>query len=251
MLTFIIPSRTDVLADNLLVSLKHSSPESKYAVIIADNGLSPELRKKHSEVMFVDTPEPFSFAVAVNGAVRHAKPGADLALLNDDVTIESDGFVASLEQILVQAKVQGYGVVSPIIDGGVGNPDQCRVPETREIVLTRNPLCFVAVVIPRPVWDELGGLDEGFPGYGFEDTDFDRRVVESGWKLGVAGSARVRHGYEQHSHSVTFMGRFGADRCAQLYRASEQVFKAKWGDGPQLGAYAQGGPEVHQPIVAG
>ncbi len=237
MLTIIIPTCTDFLADRLLVSLKLSSPTLNCSIIVADNGLSAQARNRYPYVTFVDTPEPFCFARAVNNAATYAKPGSDLVLLNDDVIVKSDNFTSSLERMLNIAKVQGFGLISPIIEGGVGNPDQSQDIPAREIRLTRKPICFVAAVIPRPVWDALAGLEEGFPGYGFEDTDFNRRVVNAGWKLGCTGAATVQHGDEANAHSVTFFKKFGKEKYGQMYMEAKKAFEAKWGQGPQLGNY--------------
>ena len=75
-------------------------------------------------------------------------------------------------------------------------------------------------------------LDESFTGYGWEDTDYNRRVVEAGWKLGVTGSAIVKH----HAHS-TYRSMYGLDKHTEMYYAAQKIFVDKWGEGPQLGAY--------------
>jgi len=52
---------------------------------------------------------------------------------------------------------------------------------------------FYCAAIKRVVWDELGGLDEGFGlGYG-EDSDFCIRARKAGYKLSVVGSGVCDH----------------------------------------------------------
>ena len=248
MLTIIIPTCTDTLVNKLLMTLRVSSPAPGYQVTVADNGLSAETREKHSDVTFVKVTEPFSFARAVNEAVRWSQPHSDIVVMNDDVVVQSERFVESLEQALALARSHGFGVISPIIRGGVGNPDQAKTVPQGEIHLTRKSVCFVTAAVPREVWNELGGLDEEFLGYGFEDTDFCRRVVEAGWKLGVTGAARVEHGDGEQTHSVTFIKKFGGEKFEEMFQEASNVFKKKWGDGPQLGAYETGRALVDRPI---
>lgn len=47
----------------------------------------------------------------------------------------------------------------------------------------------------RETWDRLGGFDEGYEGYGGEDTDFAFRAREAGIALVWVGGA---HAYHQH-----------------------------------------------------
>lgn len=42
----------------------------------------------------------------------------------------------------------------------------------RYVAKTYTQMCSSVVVIPRPLWDTIGGFDEQFAGWGFEDTAF-------------------------------------------------------------------------------
>lgn len=42
----------------------------------------------------------------------------------------------------------------------------------RYIAKTYNDMCSSCVMVPRPLWDAVGGFDEAFRGWGFEDTAF-------------------------------------------------------------------------------
>lgn len=234
-LAVIVPTRTDAFLDKLVASLRHSSDPSEYDLIIADNGLSASCRNRYPEATIVDTPDPFSFAVAVNAAVKRSQPGADLFIVNDDIEILTPDVIKSTQKALFLAKNLGIGVVSPVVmSGAVGSIDQTVVPE-HALAVTQEPLCFVAVAIPRAVWNALGGLDESFPGYGYEDTDFCRRVAESGWMLGVTKLVGVSHGNVEHSHSSTFLRRF-PDEYQKMSSEAYSAFVKKWGPGPGLGA---------------
>lgn len=45
----------------------------------------------------------------------------------------------------------------------------------------------------REAWEELGGWDEEFYPVWFEDVDFCRRLLDSGWKIRLAPGARALH----------------------------------------------------------
>jgi GT2 family glycosyltransferase/predicted O-methyltransferase YrrM len=249
LLSIIIPTCTDSLLSSLLMTLKVSSPEPTYQVIVADNGLSAATRKRYPDVVFVEVPDPFCFSRAVNLAAANATPGSDVCLINDDVVIQSERFVESMERALIKAKAEGFGVISPITAGGVGNQDQTWEVRPDEIWLTRITLCFVCVAIPRAVWDEVGGMDEDYIWYGFEDNSFCRCVVDAGWKLGVTGAAKVKHGNGAIPHSTTYKRKFNPGELDAISIKAREVFQQKWGYGPRLGDYDLGGPAVDRVIV--
>lgn len=69
------------------------------------------------------------------------------------------------------------------------------------------------------VWESTGGFCEEYVGYGGEDTDFARLVVESGAELGWDGDARAYHQYHpvesppvRHLDAILRNGGLFADR---------------------------------------
>ena len=65
------------------------------------------------------------------------------------------------------------------------------------VVETTNPGLFwsLAFAVRASTWDRLGGFDEGFDGYGAEDTDLAFRAAEAGVKVLLAG---VPPAFHQH-----------------------------------------------------
>lgn len=49
------------------------------------------------------------------------------------------------------------------------------------------------LMVPRAVWQELGGFDEGFHPLWFEDVDFCRRAVDVGYRLYYEPRAVAKH----------------------------------------------------------
>ncbi|MBU2956051.1 galactosyltransferase-related protein [Paracoccus sp. 1_MG-2023] len=83
--------------------------------------------------------------------------------------------------------------------------------------------CFWSLnfAIHRQDWDEAGGFDEGYVGYGGEDTDFGRILHEKGIAIWWLKGARVYHQYHPHCmppiHQVPSVVR------------NAEYFASKWG----------------------
>lgn len=61
------------------------------------------------------------------------------------------------------------------------------------------------LMVRRSVWQEVGGLDEGFFPLWFEDVDFCRRIHDCGWTLYYAPEAVAKHtGGHSLSHIVLY-----------------------------------------------
>lgn len=240
MIAILTPSKTDTYIDRLVASLDRSEPNLKrptrYRLIVGDNGLTEACRARHPTVEFVNVPRPFVFSKAVNLCAEKAA-GCDLLVMNDDAAMASGGAIKVLEDVARRVTSPTFGILSARIDGGAGNEDQMQIVPPGEIRLTRKCVCFIAALIPAHIWSQIGPLDERFEGYGWEDTDYCRRVVEAGYSLGIIGAVVATHGYRDMAISGTFRPTFGLEKQTQLYHQNRELFEAKWGDGPQLGVY--------------
>lgn len=76
-------------------------------------------------------------------------------------------------------------------------------------------------------WHRSGGFCEDYVGYGGEDTDFARVVVDAGLGLGWVGSARAFHQW----HAVS---RPPVEHVVDIVRNAE-IFRRRWGATPMLG----------------
>ena len=89
-------------------------------------------------------------------------------------------------------------VLSARVDGRVSEDIQ-RMNNPTGILRTRR-LSFVCVWLNYKVWEEVGGLDERFTGYGGEDWDYCEKVIAHGYELAVASMCTVDHtGHEAYS----------------------------------------------------
>lgn len=231
----LIPSRTDEYLDRCLKSLHDEQPGSLLdaPVIVGDNGISPHCRTSWEQfgVTFVDVRRPFVFAQAINTCAANAPLNADLLILNDDTTMVTRDWLTILQGLLDDTRstyLERYGMLSLMIDGGVGNEDQ--KVRSRPLLVQESPrvICFVAVVVPRAVWDVVGPLDERFTGYGYDDNDYNIRVRRAGFKCGVLGAVTVTHGVAGYAHSSTYAKVHGPAGWDSLYNLNREIFGAKY-----------------------
>lgn len=89
----------------------------------------------------------------------------------------------------------------------------------------------LSFAIDRASWARSGGFDEGYVGYGGEDTDFARRLDRVGVPIWFSGRARAFHQYHpvssppiEHVEAI----------CRNAVR-----FRRTWGDWPMAGWLAE------------
>src|SRR4051794_18130428 len=149
-------------------------------VIVVDDGARTEAEPLLPPVRWLTGIKPFVFARNANLGIRAAD--GDVILLNDDARLVTPGgFAALVQQARRDARV---GICSAGIRGKVGNPRQ-NANGGCELRIEPVTLAFVCVYIPRAVFERLGGLDERFSGYGFDDNDYCARALEAGLELAV------------------------------------------------------------------
>lgn len=77
-------------------------------------------------------------------------------------------------------------------------------------------------LIPRPVWKELGELDESFTVGMFEDDDYSMRALKAGYRVVTAEDCFIHH-FGQGSFSQ--LDRSEAER---IFETNRQRFEKKW-----------------------
>lgn len=85
----------------------------------------------------------------------------------------------------------------------------------------------LAFALRRSTFEALGGFDEGFSGYGAEDTDFGFRAVGAGVKLLFVGQAIACHQYHESYEPPL-------NHIADIVRNARQ-FQARWDRWPMEG----------------
>lgn len=170
-----------------------------------------------------------TFSTGNNLAVRALKGRADwLLLLNDDV--QPEGFMLpNLWRRRDQADILGTLLLHA--DGTVNHAGTLVTPKFTDHIGRRDPrdrwekdaavavpsVTFAVALIRRTLWDDLGGLDEGYR-YGWEDTDFCLRALEAGATIRC-----VRDAVAVHDECGT------RPRGGALDSENYQLFQKRWG----------------------
>lgn len=131
-------------------------------------------------------PAPFSRAAALNDAARKAGDWDFGVVIDADVFIDPDAVRAGLARAAEIGKVvwpfqRWNGLTRAATDlllasGGSSTAADLRVVDQGAIERT-NPISWsCCIVVPRAVWDDVGGFDERFRGWGWEDMAFQSVV---------------------------------------------------------------------------
>ena len=193
-----------------LCSLLLSSNDASYELVIVDDGSEDESRsipELIKGVKYIRNDEP-------QGFIRSCNRGGDLSIgeyvimLNNDTEVTSgwiDELIWPFENFenvgLTGAKLiypngalqEAGGIVwntgDPWNYGRNENPHDPRYSYSRQV----DYLSGACIMLPRNLWNEIGGFDENFiPAY-FEDTDIAFRVRQKGYKTVYAPFSQVIH----------------------------------------------------------
>lgn len=177
-------------------------------IVVVDNGStdgSAEWLAEQSDITFVRNADNAGAPRARNQAIARAR-GEFLVFLDNDVITTRDW----LHRLLFHAEVDGSsGCIGPVTDRAghgqeiayVGTPS---VADIESFAAERaqahdrkyrfqtlmTSFCWL---VRRAVVDEIGGFDERFSPWGFEDDDFSMRAALAGFRNRVALDVFVRH----------------------------------------------------------
>jgi len=223
---------------------------ASFEAIVVDNASSDDslaiLRGGFPWVTLVEAGANLGFAAGANLAAQRAQ-GDELLLLNPDAIL-GEGTIPLMRSHL--ASIPRVGVVGAGLFDPDGQPQggatgsfpspiaalsyalglgrlvpalprlyQGEISEAREMDWVSGACCLVR----RQVWEEMGGLDDGFFLY-LEDVDFCRRARQRGWRVAFLPQARVIHGL---GHSL-----LQAPHSLARQRAGYARYFAKHGGGP-------------------
>ena len=206
-----------------IVVIDNSSQDSTQSIVARHAAVCSQIR-------LIINPENRGFAAAVNQGVR-ATTASFVLLLNPDTILET-----GVDILMRQCGRPGIGAVGGKLLSFDGVPQRGfnvrRFPTPLALIFENmlvnrlwpgNPVnwrfrCFdvdlnqaaevdqpagAFVMFRREVWQQLGGLDEGFFPLWFEDVDFCKRMRDTGLRILYEPSAIARH---KGAHSIGAIG---------------------------------------------
>lgn len=228
-LSVVIPSFNgrELLAEYLPATFevcRNSGLVDAFEVVVADDastdGTVGFLRERFPEVVVVEGTENGGFSKNTNRGIRAAKYDWILLLNNDMELLE--GTVDGLME-LRGAEVFGVScaICSPQ-DGGVQEGRKLPVVSGHKIsyrddtevceVCDTMYLCGGVALINRVKVAELGGFDEVYSPFYFEDMDLSLRAWQRGWRCLYTPNARCLH-----QHSVTINNNFDREYVKSIF----------------------------------
>jgi GT2 family glycosyltransferase len=217
LVSVIIPNKDQVgLLSRCVESLAKSS-YANYEVVIVENGSTlPETHAYYRELQkqpharVVEWTKPFNYAAVNNFAAAEAKGDLLLFLNNDTEAINPDWLEAMVTQAVqpgvgaVGAKlyyaddtIQHAGIVVGM--GGVAGHSHLFYPRQasgymQRLRITQNVAAVTGacLLMPRAVFAEVGGFDEGFV-LAFNDVDLCLAVLKAGYRVVWTPDAELYH----------------------------------------------------------
>lgn len=215
----VIPSANPGNLSACLKALFDGEPELPQSrVVVVDDG-GAEGAARFPGVRVVPGARPFVFSRNCNIGIR-ASEGEAVLLLNDDALLETPGGLSTMARDALADDL--IGVCSAAVRG-CGKPVQTPLLDLG-IVMVDRPVNFCCVLIPSLTFSVIGGLDESFTGYGYEDDSFCLSAWKAGLKVAVHHGCVVRHeGRAGVRRTYGYLPEFFA-----LTDEAAKLFKEKW-----------------------
>lgn len=163
------------------------------------------------KVIVTHPSEPFNYASACNRGAQVAG-GKYLFLLNNDIELRSEDPVTPLRAALEDPRV---GVVGATSIWSAAHRDPRWTAASPPYLLIDRPVTGDFWGMRREVFWELGGVDESFSGYGYDELDFQYRAQLAHYHLALA---RVQVHHDVHGTFDAVYGPEGRERMAQSNR---------------------------------
>ena len=177
--------------ERALASLERQIGAPSFEAIVVDNGSSDDTKgvterqgaRGAYPITYVHEPEP-NRGKARNRGV-HAASGFLILFMDDDVQAPP-GFLAAHEA--------AHATTNLVVNGPIINvPGYDDRPKPTVSNYSRAFLCTCNVSVPKHALDAVGGFDEAFKLYGWEDTERGVRLREAGMRWKFAWDAYIWH----------------------------------------------------------
>lgn len=236
MVSIIVPTRDGVLLPTCINSVLERTTYDNYEIVIIDNGSTSSktlsyLKSLPERVRVVRDDSPFNYSALHNRAVPSCR-GDVLVLLNDDTEVIGPSWLNDMVALVMQPDVGVVGAkllypTQAIQHAGVVLGFAGVADHVGKLAPADSPGYFGRIALPceysavtaaclairTSVWNEVGGLDEGFQ-VAWNDIDLCLRVRARGWSVAYSPDAQLFH-YESLTRGNDFdpirFGRYSAE----------------------------------------
>lgn len=161
---------------------------------------------KTQKLRFVENEQNLGFSSTVNRGVKIAR-GDVVVLLNTDVKPERDFLLPLVENFKMDENVFAVGCMDKSVEAdksvlrgrGIGKWNKGFLAHARGEVDKYNTLWVSggSGAFRKSIWDRLGGLNELYNPFYWEDIDIAYRALKSGYKLVFEPKSVVVHEHEK------------------------------------------------------
>lgn len=239
--------------DRCLRSLYAHAGYENFEVLVTENNSTQAVTEAYYKAMVKKYPRcrlvryrgAFNFS-AINNLARRQARGDYLLLLNNDIEVLSDGFLAELLSYAQRPDVGAVGAKlfypdDTIQHGGVllgingtaghshkSHPRQA-VGDLYRLVTAQNYLAVTGacLMVRAALYDAAGGLDEGDFAVAYNDVDLCLKLYEMGYRNVFTPLAQCYH-YESKSRGLDDGSAASAENQAR-YAREKAAFQARWG----------------------
>jgi GT2 family glycosyltransferase/glycosyltransferase involved in cell wall biosynthesis/SAM-dependent methyltransferase/uncharacterized coiled-coil DUF342 family protein len=223
-----------------LDSVANYTTYPNYELVVVDNASKDasvkylnDRAQSDSRIRVIASKTNHGFAGGNNLAARESK-GEYLCLLNPD-TVVTPGWV---ERLLLPFQGGGIGMTAPVTNYS-GN--ETRIATTyqnqgemlrfasdlsrRKFLQTKgiDVIPLLCGMLPRPVWEASGGLDERYQVGLFEDDDLSIKIRELGFRLVTVEDCFIHH----FGHGS--FAQLDPEKSNAVFEANRRRFEEKWG----------------------
>jgi GT2 family glycosyltransferase len=211
--TIVIPNWNGAahLPDCLDAIRKLDYPQDSLETIVVDNGSTDGSRsivhRRLPKVRLVELPSNEGFGAACNAGVREARSEC-VAFMNNDMRADgawlrrlAEAYDPADDYVCVGGVILSWdGSHLDFVEGTInfhafGWQEHFQKPAVEELIDDGGDLLFAcggSMLISRDVFLDLGGFDAAYFAY-YEDVDLGWRLWLAGYKVRLAGRARVFH----------------------------------------------------------
>ncbi len=204
MISIIIPSfnAAEITLGNLSILRQIASGRSDIEIIVVDDGSTEDnfqkiKRQEDKLLRLVRHASNRGRSAARNSGAKAAK-GDFLLFIDCDCFPESEAFVDAHLRTLEKGADVSLGPVSRHGNDFWAHHQEMAAEKRRKAFFSGKPFSMTSAnLFMRRSWFlEIGGFDESYRGYGFEDRDFLLRLSQAGARIAYTPEALVFHDTE-------------------------------------------------------